>query len=149
MNSALDEYKINEEKYWQTFSPKLGAGFVCSITDSVTGVVVIPCYVIHTVDRPTYRWVENKRVWDDLAIGCYETMGDNILMKINSAKTFNVRVREFDKGNVAEEWELIDCRFENVYPDSLCWSGKGDSFLSVQCKIRFTSIRVNNDIKGK
>ena len=150
MSNALDEYKINEEKYWQSFCPKTSSKFICNITDSVSGEVVIPCYVIHTVERPTYHWVDNKRVWNDLAIECYETLGDNILMKINSAKTFNVRVKEFRAdGVVAEEWELVDCRFENVYPEPLSWIGGDGDFLSVRCKINFTSIGVNNNIKGK
>jgi hypothetical protein len=144
------KFTDEEPKFWTRSFPKTPNKFICYIIDSVTGNSVIPTYVIHTVERPTYVWKDDMRVWNNLSIECYETVGDYIVMKINSAKTFNVSVKELTSmGDIVEEWELIGCRFEKVYPKPLSWERRNGEVLSVRCDIKFTNIRVNTNTERK
>jgi hypothetical protein len=147
MKIVKEDYIQAEKIFWDSRDIKSPARFICNIVDEKTNSQIIPSYVIHTIERPTYVWIDNNRIWNNISIVCYETIGDNILMKINSATKFTVCVKElYSDGNVAEEWDLIGCRFENVYPSPLSWQ-KSSDVLSVTATIKYSSIRVNTNIK--
>lgn len=148
---TLKEYQKAEEKFWSVFTPKNHRKFLCYVTDIVTGEQILPTYVIHTIERPTYRWNEGKKIWNDVTLECYEPLGCDILMKINTANVFDVRVVELTEvGDIAEEWQLNNCRFVHVDAPTLSWLGQTtDLNLSVLCRVNYQSIKVNTDIKGK
>jgi len=139
--------------FWNGVDPKNPSKFVCYITDTITGEQIVPSYVIHTVERPNpiwqhAGWEEKRKVWNNIEIQCYEPLGLNILMKLNSATNFNLRVCELTgTGEVAEEWELMSCRFESIDPEPLSWNSNNALNSSIKCEVKYNAIKVNTDIK--
>lgn len=143
-----DRIKKDTDMFWNGVDPKNPSKFICYITDMISGVEIVPSYVVHTVERPTPIWEGDTKIWNNIEIQCYEPLGLNILMKLNSAKRFNLRVLELTiDGETAEEWELTNCRFESIVAEPLSWNSYNVLNSSIKCEVKYTSIKVNTDIK--
>ena len=139
-----------DRKFWKNYDIKKPHRFVAHTTDSITGLEIIPTYVIHTVERPTRYWKGEEHFWNPINIGVYEVLGFDILMKLNDVKRFTLRVQEIDScGNVKEEWELGSCRIEHLFPHDLSWCQNEDQPITLVCQVSFKTVKVNTNIERK
>lgn len=139
-----------DRKFWQSNDMKRTRLFIARMTDSITGLEIIPSYVIHTVERPTRYWHGEKHLWNPINISIYEALGFDILMKLNDTKQFTLRVQEIDSyGNIKEEWELGGCRIEHLFPHDLSWGQNEDLPITLVCQVSFKTVKVNTNVKGK
>lgn len=139
-----------DRKFWQSNDMKMTRRFIAHMTDIITGLEIIPSYVIHTVERPTRYWQGEEHLWNPINIGVYEALGFDILMKLNAAKRFNLRVQELDyDGKTQEEWELGNCRIEHLFPHDLSWRQNEDQPITLVCQVSFKTVKVNTNVERK